>query len=183
MSIGHIVYSSVNRGTSYVNSIGAVYAILNGQSLPREAYPELSTYWPDGSFGSDVNNIHLPNIQDLYWRGADLGRGADETVGSRTSVSGTLPSGTLLGSYQGAEMPSHVHVSGTIPVSSQSTNFAQSSSPSPNCPRGPFVTVQADLPTQVYFHPDSQQCVTAPSQSSNFEVGNVSYFPYICVAV
>ena len=187
--LGHILYSSFNRGTSFVQeSTQNTYVLMNNQALLRTSYPDLSTYWPIGSFGSTSGVMVIPDVQDVVFRGVDAGRGADENRINRTSVSGILPSGTTIGSYQVADMPSHVHISGTF------------ASGEPGCPFGAatqnnwggsqrLTPIGGDFlamasTSELFFHPDNYEgIVQSGTATTDFNVGGVTMYPYICVAV
>ena len=110
--IGQIVVMPTHRGTSFTSN-GVTYALCNGQSFARNAYASLSLVWPSGAYGSTNTTITLPNFAGgFYFRGADLSRGVDPGVTSRTSLSGVLPSGSSVGSFQAASLESHSHPSG-----------------------------------------------------------------------
>jgi hypothetical protein len=108
---------------------GTAFALLNGQSVSRSAYPSLSTVWPSGSYTSDATTIVLPNANSLYLRGATLGSANDPDVLLRVALSGVAPSGLAVGSYQTANVKSHAHVSGTQTTSSGPVAYPGGSSP------------------------------------------------------
>lgn len=184
--LGHLLFSSVNRGTSFLSTTGATYVLMNNQTLLRTSYPELSFYWPTGSFGSTSGVMVIPDVQDLVFRGVDIDRGADETSGLRTSVSGVIPSGLTVGSYQVAAMPSHVHISGYLasgttgsyPGASNDTNWGASY---PLVPIG-GAPVNTASTTDVLFHNTYPGASQSGTLSTAFTVGGVTMYPYICVA-
>lgn len=112
--IGQIVFSPIHRGNVCTIN-GRTYILLNGQSASRNTYPDLSSIWPSGTYGggSTATNMNMPDTNNLLLRGVDLGRGGDEQAGLRVALSGFLPSGTAVGSYQAAALRSHSHVSGS----------------------------------------------------------------------
>ena len=57
--LGQIVIMPQHRGDTF-ESTGLIYALCNGQSLPRSTYDGLSVVWPSGAYGSDDTNIVLP---------------------------------------------------------------------------------------------------------------------------
>ena len=185
--LGHILFSSTNRGTSFASTNGATYALMNNQTLLRTSYPDLSNYWPLGSFGSTIGVMVIPNIQDLVFRGADIGRGADVGASSRVSLSGVIPSGLTIGSYQIADMPSHVHVSGTVPSggfgypgAATGANWGASF---PQTPLGAPTTAFTSTSTLQFSLSTYPGIVQSGSLSTDFTVGGVTMYPYICVAV
>ena len=89
------------------------YALLNGQILSRSAYPEFSSVWASGTFGSTGNSLALPDLDESYIRGVDFGAGVDPEANSRVAYSGIAPSGIECGSYQLGSFKSHEHVNGT----------------------------------------------------------------------
>lgn len=185
--LGHVLFSSTNRGTSFTSITGATYVLMNNQTLLRTSYPDLSNFWPTGSFGSTSGVMVIPDIQDLVFRGADIGRGADESAISRTALSGVAPSGLAVGSYQIAAMPSHVHVSGTVPSggygypgAATGSNWGSSF---PQTPLGAPTTAFSSTNT-LHFHPSNRSGITqSGTLSTDFTVGGVTMYPYICVAV
>jgi hypothetical protein len=92
---------------------GTMFALLNGQSVSRNAYQSLSTVWPSGAYTSDTTTIDLPDTNGLYLRGANLGSTNDPDALLRVALSGVSPSGLAVGSYQTSNVKSHAHVSGT----------------------------------------------------------------------
>lgn len=112
MTVGRIVCSLYHMGTlTTIN--GRSYALLNGQSVSRSTYTGLSDVWPSGAYRSTTSSMHLPDTNGLYLRGADFGSSNDPDVALRVALSGVLPSGTAVGSYQTANAKSHAHASGT----------------------------------------------------------------------
>jgi len=112
MTVGRVVCSFYHMGT-LVDIQGTTFALLNGQSVSRSAYPSLSTVWPSGSYTSNATTIVLPNANGLYLRGANLGSTNDPDGLLRVALSGVAPSGNAVGSYQTANVKSHAHASGT----------------------------------------------------------------------
>lgn len=183
--LGHIIFSSVNKGTSFLSATGATYVLMNNQTLLRTSYPYLSNYWPEGSFGSTSGFMVIPNLQDLVLRGADIGRGADENVLNRTSISGVLPSGATVGSYQIAAMPSHIHVSGTFASGTGTQIRSPNTGPNVGQTIQPLqYNVTATSLNTLFFHPSQASgIIQSGTLSTSFTVGGVTAYPYICVAV
>lgn len=185
--LGHVLFSSVNRGTSFTSTAGSTYVLMNNQTLLRTSYPDLSNYWPEGAYGSTSGVMVIPNIQDLVFRGADIGRGADESASSRTSISGIIPSGLTVGSYQIAALPSHVHISGTVPSGFNggypgATPGANWGTNVPQLPLGPATAFTST--NTLFFHPSNVSGVLqSGSLSTDFTVGGTTMYPYFCVAV
>ena len=169
--IGQIVYSSYYRGLSYTDALNKRYLFMNGQAVLRSAYPDLSLLWPSGEFGSDATYIVIPDVRETYWRGADIGRGADVDRASRTAISGSSPTGDNLGSLQGAEMKTHVHVSGTTVKTGNTVNQGGANYAS-------WYT-SGNTPTTSIQFLNPSGIVESGTVSSAFDVGNMSYFPYI----
>jgi len=115
MTVGRIVCSLYHLGT--ITTIqNTTFALLNGQSVSRSSYPTLSTLWPSGAYTSTSTNIHLPQSNTLYLRGANFGGSGDPDSSVRAALSGTQPSGVSVGSYQISNVKQHLHASGTAPV-------------------------------------------------------------------
>jgi len=115
MTAGRIVILMGHQGDAYVRN-GLNYALLNGQSVSRNTFDELSTIWPADVYGggSTSDPIHLPDTQGLYLRGANLGATVDPDGATRIALSGVGPTGDNVGSYQENALISHVHVSGQV---------------------------------------------------------------------
>lgn len=111
---GQIILSAVHRGTQF-SFQQRTYTLLNGQAISRSSFADLSAVWPSGAYGggSTSTPMHMPDTTGLYLRGADFGRSADPGSASRTALSGSLPTGSNVGSFQAAALKSHAHVSGT----------------------------------------------------------------------
>lgn len=171
--LGHITYSSYYRGLSYEDGASKTYLLLNGQVLQRSNFSSLSPYFPTGTYGSTETHIVLPDVTSSYWRGADIGRGADVDKAARIATSGTDPTGDTLGAFQLGELGSHTHPSGNIvqnsPVPVQG-NQAQGSYQVPT-------TFTTDGP----FFQNGSGIIVSGTVSSAFDVGNVSYFAYLGV--
>lgn len=115
MTVGRIVCSLYHLGT--ITTIqNTTFALLNGQSVSRSSYPTLSTLWPSGAYTSTSTNIHLPQTNTLYLRGANFGGSGDPDSSVRIALSGTQPTTTSVGSYQIANVKQHAHASGTAPA-------------------------------------------------------------------
>jgi hypothetical protein len=112
MTVGRIVCSLYHLGT--ITTIqNTTFALLNGQSVSRSSYPTLSTLWPSGAYTSTSTNIHLPQTNTLYLRGANFGGSGDPDSSVRAALSGTQPSGVSVGSYQISNVKQHAHASGS----------------------------------------------------------------------
>ncbi|OUW91441.1 MAG: hypothetical protein CBD94_01620 [Gammaproteobacteria bacterium TMED234] len=182
--IGHITYSAVNKGTSFISSTGATYVLMNNQTISRTSFPNLSVYWAIGSFGSTATEMVIPDISYCQLRGVDLGRGADPDRADRVSISGILPSGEQTGSFQAGQMLSHVHVSGT------GASGFHGFGPNPICPTnqytpcGPLTLTEVSSTNIPYYSPDHGANIhTSGTTANSFEVGGVTCFPYLCVAI
>lgn len=169
--IGHIVYSSYYRGLSYEDPFGKRYLFMNGQAVLRSSFPDLSALWPTGEFGSDATYIVIPDVRETYWRGADIGRGIDVDRASRTAISGSSPVGDNLGSYQGAEMKTHVHVSGTTVKTGNTVNQGGSNY------TWWYTTTNEATQNMQLLNPSG--VVISGTVSAAYDVGSMTYFPYI----
>lgn len=114
MATGRIIQLMANMGDTYVAG-GVRYALLNGQELDRGVFVNLSSLWPAGVYGGGTvsDPIHLPDTDQLYLRGANLGSNNDPDGGLRTALSGVGPTGNNVGSFQLNGLGAHVHASGT----------------------------------------------------------------------
>ena len=171
--LGHITYSSYYRGLSYLDGASKTYVLLNGQVLQRSDFSSLSTYFPTGTYGSTETHIVLPDVASSYWRGADIGRGADVDKAARIATSGTDPTGDTLGAFQLGELGSHTHPSGNI----------VQNSPIPvagNGAQGAY-QIPSSFTTGAPFFQNSSGILVSGTVSSAFDVGSVSYFAYLGV--
>lgn len=110
MSVGFLKIFPVHRGDVFIASDGISYLLCNGKSYARSSYPSLSPIWPSGAYGSDDTNIHLPDLTDIELRAWSSEGAFDPDVNSRIALSGVLPVGSGIGSFQDAEMSKHAHV-------------------------------------------------------------------------
>jgi len=113
MTVGRIVCSLYHFGT-LATIQGKTFALLNGQSVSRSSYPTLSALWPSGVYASTSTNIHLPQSNTLYLRGANFGGSGDLDSSVRVALSGVQPSGHSVGSYQVSNVKQHTHASGSF---------------------------------------------------------------------
>jgi|DEB0MinimDraft_3_1074331.scaffolds.fasta_scaffold33849_2 hypothetical protein len=168
--LGQIVYSSHYRGLSYIDGTNKQFVYLNGQVLDRTSWPLLDPFFPVGTYGSTLSEIVLPDLTHVYWRGMDLGRGADVDKASRIATSGTDPTGDNLGAYQDASMPLHTHAFGTCPSSSAYIN--QSGLGGANLTPG---TRNTDTTPQIY----GSGIFASGTAATSFDLASVTYFPYL----
>jgi hypothetical protein len=110
--IGQTHFYSLHQGDVFEEN-GQSFACLNGQTLSRSSYPAFSDLWPSGFYGSTDTICVLPDFNNSYLRGLDLGAGNDFQENSRYSPSGVFPSGAALGSFQDGSMQFHEHASGS----------------------------------------------------------------------
>jgi len=171
--LGEIVYSSYYRGLAYTDPGRKNFRLLNGQILNRADYGSLSPYFPEGTYGSTATEIVLPDVRGSYWRGLDLGRGADVNRATRTAWSGSAPVGDALGAYQPGEMKTHTHVSGT--VQNNVTGIAYS----PQY-QGSYAFDTSFTTDSIEFL-NSSGILVSGTTSDVFDVGHVTYFAYIGV--
>ena len=170
--LGQVVYSSYYRGLSYIDGTNKQFVYLNGQVIDRASYPVLAPFFAVGTYGSNLSQIVLPDLTHVYWRGIDLGRGADTDKASRIATSGTDPTGDNLGAYQGATMLQHTHVNGTCPNSSPQVN--------------------GNNLNQFRITPGTRNTSSTPliigsgvfasgTVTTSFDLASVTYFPYLGV--
>ena len=170
---GQIHLSSVNLGTTFTTADGREFALCNGQSFPRATYFELSEIWPVGTYGSDASNIHLPNLSNIYIRGHDYSRGVAHDPTKRIALSGVAPSGVQIGSYQVANMASHVHPSG----SSAPFQFAGSGGPVFGVTGASATPITS---TSLGFD-DVIAHVQGDTDDTDFDLAHTKAYPYICL--
>lgn len=170
--IGQLHLSPSNRGTSYSDDDGHIFCLCNGQAIPRSSYALLSAAWPSGTYGSTDIDLHLPNLNNLYLRGNDFGRGVVHDPTTRIALSGIAPSGVQIGSYQVANMYSHTHPSGS---------YLSSSAPAGG---GPFQAGSTNTGSVTSLGPVFSGVaahVSGSTDATDFEVPHIKMFPYICV--
>lgn len=110
MTVGFLKIFPVHRGNVFVASDGITYLLCDGSSYARSSYPSLSPIWPSGAYNSDDTNIHMPDLTDIEIRCWSSEGAFDPDVNSRIALSGVLPVGSGIGSFQDAEMITHAHV-------------------------------------------------------------------------
>ena len=110
MTVGFLKIFPVHRGAVFTATDGITYLLCDGSSYARTSYPSLSPIWPSGAYGSDDTNIHMPDLTDIELRCWSAEGAFDPEVNSRTALSGVLPVGSGIGSFQDAEMSLHAHV-------------------------------------------------------------------------
>lgn len=169
--LAQIVYSSYYRGLSYIDFTKKKFLFLNGQTVLRADYPELSSYFPTGTYGSTATTIVLPDVTGTYWRGLDLGRGADVERSSRITPSGTDPTGDNLGAYQTGNLASHTHNPGSIPPGGTSHSTGPSSVIN-------FSTT-TNYTTQGPVVVNPSGVAVSGTTAGSFDVGSVTYFAYL----
>jgi len=115
MAAGRILTFFTHQGETFERN-GVSYALLNGQSVSRAVFDELSTVWPAAVYGGGTTSdpIHLPDTQSLYLRGANLGSTDDPDGTTRVALSGVGPIGNEVGSFQENALIAHVHSSGQV---------------------------------------------------------------------
>jgi microcystin-dependent protein len=177
--LGHVVYSSYYKGLTYVDGTKKRYAYMNGQLLTRADYPELSTFFPTGTYGSTATQIALPDLTALYLRGADLGRGADVDRASRTALSGTDPTGDNIGSFQLAAMPLHTHALGTVNTGSPATGGGGNISVNTVRTLSTVTTFETTISISGTVNPSG--VVLSGAATTSWDVASVTYFPYLGV--
>ena len=155
---------------------GATFVLLNGQAISRTSYPALSAVWPSGAYGGGdtTTPMHMPNTAGLYLRGADFLRNADPGSNSRTTLSGSLPTASGVGSFQATALISHSHASGT-----------QSTSSSPMMGNGGesatrAISTVAQLGSGIVLPSSTRPVMT--SASTDFDVDHTLVYMYICTA-
>ena len=171
--IGQLYFKCVHRGAVYTED-GFTYALCNGQAISRSTYATLSTVWSEGSYGSTVDSIHLPNLDNIYVRGLDISRNADPQTLARTALSGTAPSGVVLGSYQFSNLVSHNHASGTLTTSSTGGGGGGAT-------RRRIQLTKATQDTELHSSVKSYTVVSGTTNSTIFEPAHVYCYPYIQV--
>jgi len=136
VTIGMIKIMPTHRGTLYTASDNSVYALLNGQSLPRAAYSTLSAFWPAGTYGSTDSEIVLPDLiesEQYQLRGHDFNSGVDAGLDVRTPGVGSIPSQPLdVGTFQPKQMGAHTHPSGSQNAAQQCSQRDQGGLLGPN---------------------------------------------------
>lgn len=119
---GKVLTSDANGNASWQNALppgmimayaGSLipvgWAVCDGSSLSRTAYPELfavlGTSWGAAS-GSTFN---LPDLRGMFLRGVDGGSGRDPDRNSRTAMATGGNTGDKVGTFQDDEFQSHNH--------------------------------------------------------------------------
>lgn len=173
--IGHIIISAFHKGTLF-SANNASYALLNGQTLSRTAYPDLSAYWPVGAYGSTANTMVLPDLggSGYYLRGHGYNNGYDPGISSRTTPSGTLPvAPSGIGTFQTGLLKSHVHAAGT--QDSSGYTFGQGGGDgNPSYPNtGTTTSATAS---------SASGATIGPADSNATDLSHMKFYPYIRIA-
>jgi hypothetical protein len=175
MSVGFIGFKSVHRGLAYVSDDGLTWLLCDGRAVSRATYPNLSNIWPSGAYGSTDTDIHLPNLDNIAFRAQSSYKPYDTDFQSRTALSGTLPVGSGLGSYQVAGMQLHTHQdSQTTSTAAQNRNDGNTYS----------VLTFTDVPTQAtiasgYTSTPTPVVVSGTTEAS-LDVAHTKLYFYIC---
>jgi len=144
MAVGFLKIFPVHRGDTFVSSNGINYILCNGSSHSRASYPLLSLVWPSGAYGSDDDNIHVPDLTDIQIRAWSDEGFFDPDVNSRIALSVTLPVGSGLGSFQDAEMAVHTHRDSQASAGQRSTG----NNPNANCAQNTTATPSTGINIQ-----------------------------------
>lgn len=171
--LGHIVYSATYRGLSFSNSSGRTYLLMNGQAVDRSSFPYLSSLIPLGAYGSTSTKIVIPDMRNKYFRGIDIGRGADPARDSRTSISGSIPAGQTIGSYQAASMATHVHTNGTVVKTGPGPDSLSSRPGGAEYYNKSSTSGLLDNTTIVNLSGNANE---------SLDVGSVTYYAYMCAS-
>lgn len=166
--IGQTHFYCLHQGDIFEDG-GQSFACLNGQTLPRSSYPAFSDVWPSGFYGSTDTTCVLPDFNNIYLRGLDLGAGNDFQENSRYSPSGISPSGAALGSFQDGTMQFHEHASG-----SQLAKFDLSSSTNTMTDLDVKTSTGIELSSSC-----SRFTVFGTSDETEWEPPNYKAYPYI----
>ena len=170
--LGQVVYSSYYRGLSYIDGTNKQFVYLNGQVIDRASYPVLDPFFAVGTYGSNLSQIVLPDLTHVYWRGIDLGRGADADKASRIATSGTDPTGDNLGAYQDATMLQHTHVNGTCPSAGSFINGSN---------YGLYRLTGGTRDTSSTPIIQGSGVFASGTVTTSFDLASVTYFPYLGV--
>jgi|TARA_R100001460_G_scaffold19953_1_gene41402 hypothetical protein len=114
MATGQVIMMLADQGAQF--SDGSInYVKLNGQSVSRTEHEVLSAIWPSGAYGggNDTEPMHMPDTDGMYLRGYAFNSTNDPEKATRTALSGALPVGNQVGSFQSAQITAHFHVSGS----------------------------------------------------------------------
>lgn len=174
--ISHIIHSAVYRGTSFVGTNGLTYYLMNGQSIARSSAGGLSAVWPEGCYGSTANAIHLPDVNNLYFRGHDFGRNADIDRASRVALSGSIPTGTNPGSYQAANMQSHIHtLAGAGGNGPCADSNGQDGGSSPDSGQSAQTSTGMNI-----VNTGNSKIIASGTTAASFDVTHTRFYAYIC---
>ena len=174
--LSQIIFSAQYLGPSFIANNGATYYLCDGQSISRNDNQDLSAIWPINTYGSTVDDIHLPPLEGLYLRGFDFGSGRDSEASSRTALSGSIPTGNNIGAYQPANMELHTHVNGRQGGSGPCADSSgQDGGSSPDTPVSSKTSNAMNLNTLS----SSVDVSISGTLSTHFDVSNCSFWVYI----
>jgi len=171
--IGHVAVSAFHKGTLFTQT-GSVYALLNGQTLSRTAYPDLSTYWPIGAYGSTSNTMVLPDLGNGYYlRGHGYNNGYDPGISSRTTPSGILPvAPSGIGTFQTGTVRSHIHAAGT-----QASNTTYGQGGGDGNPSYPQVSTGTSATAS-----NASGATVGAADANVTDLSHMKFYPYIRIA-
>lgn len=169
--IGHIITSAFHKGTIFSQNASS-YALLNGQTLSRTAYPDLSVFWPVGAYGSTITTMVLPDLggSGYYFRGHGYNNGFDPGISSRAVPSGTLPvAPSGIGTFQTGLLISHTHASGTQSSAGRAAGG------------GDFQSTYPVAGTTTSATPSSVSGVTivGAANANDTDLAHMKFYPYI----
>jgi len=179
MATGQIVLLLSDQGESFSAGTVKLYQ-LNGQSVSRVDSPNLSNIWPSGLYGAgdETTPMHMPNTDGLYLRGFAFNSDNDPEKATRFALSGIAPSGNQIGSYQGAQVLPHIHVSGSqfVPGPRQQ----QHGGGEPAGPRENQTFTQTNAVVRFTSETNGRFMEVSTEDTDIFDVDHTKVFYYIC---
>ena len=173
MSLGNLILSPVYRGTSFLAG-PFTYLLCDGSSYSRASY-KLSGFFPSSAYTAvpDPGLFYLPDLggNGYFLRGSAFGSTeCDPDFVSRTTLSGSSPTTSGVGSLQEGNFATHTH-----PQGSQNSANRSSFGSDGNCCYPNNVTT---------FNTGDAISISGPTSlgaasSSAFDLAHMKVFPYI----
>ena len=181
MATGQVILMLAEQGALF--SDGSInYIKLDGQSVSRSDHEVLSAVWPSGSYGggNDTEPMHMPDTDGMYLRGYAFNSDNDPEKTGRTALSGALPVGNAVGSFQAAQSTAHFHVSGSQNVAGPRQQ--QGGGGEPAGPRQQQNFSQNNAVVRFTQQTDGRYMEVSTDEDEVFDVDHVVCYYYVCDA-
>ena len=179
MAVGQVILMFADQGAEF--TAGSITCLkLNGQEVSRSDHETLSVVWPSGSYGggNDTEPMHMPDTDGMYLRGYAFNSENDPEADTRYAVSGFLPSGNKVGSFQAAQITAHFHVSGSQNVAGPRQQ--QHGGGEPSGPRQQQNFTQNNAVVRFTQATDGRFMEVSTDEDEVFDVDHTVCYFYVC---